>query len=63
MQSVNRAAELTINARSEVREAYTNYRAAYDLAKHYRDEVVPLKKRIFDEQLLRYNGMHRVLQK
>jgi outer membrane protein TolC len=27
------------------------------LAKHYRDEVVPLKKRISDETLLRYNGM------
>lgn len=57
MQSVNRAAELAVNARSEVREAYSSYRTAYDLAKHYRDEVVPLKKRISDEQLLRYNGM------
>lgn len=57
MQSVNRAAEVAVNARSEVREAYANYRTAYDIAKHYRDEVVPLKKRISDEQLLRYNGM------
>lgn len=57
MQSVNRTAELAINARSEVREAYVNYRTAFDLAKHYHDEIVPLKKRISDEQLLRYNGM------
>lgn len=57
MQSVNRASEMAINARSEVREAYGNYRTAFDLAKHYRDEIVPLKKRISDEQLLRYNGM------
>lgn len=57
MQAVNRAAELAINARSEVREAYTGYRSAYDIAKHYRDEVVPLQKRISDEQMLRYNGM------
>lgn len=57
MQSVNRVAELAVNAHSEVREAYSIYRTAYDLAKHYRDEVVPLKKRISDEQLLRYNGM------
>lgn len=57
MQSVNRASEMAITARSEVREAYGNYRTAYDLAKHYRDEIVPLKKRISDEQLLRYNGM------
>ena len=27
------------------------------MAKHYRDEVVPLRKRISDEVLLRYNGM------
>lgn len=57
MQAVNRAAETAVNARSEVREAYAGYRGAYDIAKHYRDEVVPLKKRISDEQLLRYNGM------
>ncbi len=56
-QAVNRTAELAINARSEVRVAYANYRTAFDLAKHYRDEIVPLKKRISDEQLLRYNGM------
>ena len=57
MQAVNRAAEIAVNARSEVREAYAGYRGAYDIAKHYRDEVVPLKKRISDEQMLRYNGM------
>lgn len=57
MQAVNQAAELSVNARSEVREGYFNYRNAYDLAKHYRDEVVPLKKQISDEMLLRYNGM------
>ena len=57
LQSVNRAAEIAVNARSEVRESYSAYRTAYDLAKHYRDEVVPLKKRISDENLLRYNGM------
>lgn len=57
MQAVDRAAETAVNARSEVREAYAGYRSAYDIAKHYRDEVVPLKKRISDEQMLRYNGM------
>jgi outer membrane protein TolC len=57
MQSVNRTAQVAINARSEVRESYSAYRTAYDLAKHYRDEVVPLRKRISDENLLRYNGM------
>lgn len=57
MQSLHRAAEVAINARSEVRESYSAYRTAYDLARHYRDEVVPLSKRISEESLLRYNGM------
>ncbi len=57
MQSLHRAAEVATNARSEVRESYSAYRTAYDLAKHYRDEVVPLSKRISEENLLRYNGM------
>ena len=57
MQSVERAAEAAVNARSEVREAYTGYRTAFDIARHYRDEVVPLRKRVSDENLLRYNGM------
>lgn len=57
MQSVHRAADTAVRARSEVREAYSAYRTSYDLAKHYRDEVVPLRKQISDETLLRYNGM------
>jgi outer membrane protein TolC len=56
-QSLERVAETAINARSEVREAYTTYRYAWDVARHYRDEIVPLRKRIGDENLLRYNGM------
>ena len=57
MQTVHRAAETAINARSEVREAYTGYRSAYDIARHQRDEVVPLNQRIAEENVLRYNGM------
>jgi len=57
MQAVNRAADLAVRARSEVREAYNGYRTAYDLAKHYRDEIVPLRKRVSEENLLRYSGM------
>ena len=56
-QALHRAAQAGIEARSEVREAYSAYRTAYDLARHYRDEVVPLRKRISEENLLRYNGM------
>lgn len=57
MQAVHRAAQAAINARSEVREAYTNYRSTYDMARYQRDEVVPLSQRISEENLLRYNGM------
>jgi len=57
MQALQRAAETAINARSEVRESYGNYRSAYDIARHHRDEIVPLRKQIADETLLRYNGM------
>ena len=57
MQTVHRAAETAVNARSEVREAYGAYRSAYDIARHQRDEVVPLNQRIGEENVLRYNGM------
>lgn len=57
MQALHRAAKTAIDARSEVREAYGNYRSAYDIARHQRDEIVPLRKRISEEQVLRYNGM------
>jgi outer membrane protein TolC len=57
LQSLQRAAETAINARSEVREAYGAYRTAWDIAKHQRDEIVPLRQRIAEENLLRYNGM------
>lgn len=57
MQSIHRTADIAVRARSEVREAYSAYRTSYDLARHYRDDVVPLRKKISDEMLLRYNGM------
>jgi len=57
MQSVSRISETAVNAQSEVREAYAAYRSHYELAKHYQTELVPLKKQVSDEMLLRYNGM------
>jgi len=57
MQSVNVVAQMAINARSEVREAYQGYHSSYDIARHYRNEIVPIKKRISEENQLRYNGM------
>jgi outer membrane protein TolC len=57
MQAVNRLLELAVNARSEARDAYRVYRSAYDIAGHYQREVLPLRKIISDETLLRYNAM------
>jgi outer membrane protein TolC len=57
MQSVNEAAYIANNAQSEIREAYGYYQTSYDIAKQYADEIVPLRKKILDEKLLRYNGM------
>ena len=57
MQSVNLTAQTVMNAQSEIRQAYNSYKARYRVAKHIRDEVVPLKKMILKENQLRYNGM------
>ena len=57
MQAVNRTAQIAVDARSEVRGTYANYRASFDIARHFRDEIVPLSKTISDENQLRYNGM------
>jgi len=57
MQSVHQLAQAAVEARSEVREAYLGYHSSHDMARHYRDEVVPLRKRISEENQLRYNGM------
>jgi outer membrane protein TolC len=57
MSALNRTAQRVAEASSQVRETYGSYRTAYELARHYRDEIVPLRKLIADENVLRYNGM------
>ena len=57
MQAVENLRATAITARSEAREAYLRYRTAFDLAQHYRYEIVPLRQRIAEENVLRYNGM------
>ena len=57
LQAVNRLTAKAVNVRSEAREAYQAYRASFDIARHYRREVLPLRKIISDETLLRYNAM------
>lgn len=57
MRAVNRLAERSVNARSEARIAYATYRANYDIARYYQTRILPLRRQISAEALLRYNGM------
>lgn len=57
MRSLQRTTDIAIQARSEARETYSVYRTSFDISRDYRDEIVPLRKRISEEVLLRYNGM------
>lgn len=56
-QSLDQAADTAIRARAEVRASYTSYRLAYDTAKHYQQQVLPVRAQIAEEIMLRYNGM------
>ncbi len=57
LRAANQLAEKSVNIRSEARSAYQAYRASYDIARHYRDSVVPLRTKIEEEAQLTYNGM------
>jgi outer membrane protein TolC len=57
LAAANRYEGVVRNASSQLRESYSAYRTAHDVARHYRDEIVPLRKLMADENLLRYNGM------
>lgn len=57
LAAANRLEATVRTAGSTLRESYSAYRTAYDVAKHYRDEVVPLRRVISEENQLRYNGM------
>ena len=57
LAAANRYDGAVRGATSQMRESYSAYRTAYDLARHYRDEIVPLRKTMSEENVLRYNGM------
>ncbi|WP_105373829.1 TolC family protein [Neorhizobium huautlense] len=57
MRAANRLAELAVNVRSEARSAYLAYKSNYDIARHYRNNVLPLRNAIEEQSLLTYNGM------
>jgi outer membrane protein TolC len=56
-QAVNRLTEKAVIVRSQARDAYRVYRSSYDIAAHYRREVLPLRQIISDETMLRYGAM------
>ncbi|KPU95689.1 transporter [Variovorax paradoxus] len=57
LAAANRYDATVRGASSQLREGYSAYRTAYDIARHYRDEIVPLRQAMADENVLRYNGM------
>ncbi len=57
LAAANRYEAVVRSASSQLRESYSAYRTAHDLARHYRDEIVPLSKIMAEENVLRYNGM------
>lgn len=57
MQAVNLLTQKAVNVRSEARDAYRSYRSAFDIARHYQREVLPLRQIMSEETLLRYNAM------
>ncbi len=57
LAALNRLADRAVSVRSEAREAYRSYRATHEIARHYYGEVLPLRKIVSDETLLRYNAM------
>jgi len=48
---------VTRAASSQLRQDYSAYRTAWELARHHQEEVVPLRRTISEENLLRYNAM------
>ena len=56
-QALERVRDAAVRARSEARESHAAYASAHAVARRYREEIVPLRKQVSEELLLRYNGM------
>lgn len=55
-RSLNLLAAKAVDARSEARIAYESYRATYDIARSWRDRVLPLRQVVSREIMLRYSS-------
>ncbi len=53
----NKYKQVVLNAGSELRVAYGAYRTAFDIAKHYQDQVLPMQDTLLEEANYNYNGM------
>ena len=58
----NEYKQVVLSAGSEVRVAYGAYRTAFDIAKHYQDQVLPMQEALLEEANYNYNGMHGVFE-
>ena len=57
MAAVNRLTVKAVEVRSQAREAYQAYQSSYEIANHYRTDVLPLRQTISEESMLRYGAM------
>jgi len=55
-QSVERFAQAAIDARADVVKAEAQYRATFEMAVRERDDIMPTRKSIAEQDLLRYNA-------
>ena len=56
-RAAHELAQHAVNARSEARSAHAEVTGTYNIARHWRDEVLPLRREIDREALKSYNGM------
>ncbi len=57
LAAARRYEAVTRAASSQLRQDYSAYRTAWELARHHQEEIVPLRRAISEENLLRYNAM------
>jgi outer membrane protein TolC len=55
-QAADRFAQAAVDARSQIRQAYGVYRVSFELARQQRIDIVPLRKAVAEQNLLRYNA-------
>ena len=56
-QAKAQAEAVAVAAASAARQALSGYQSSWDIANHIQKQMLPVRKRISEEQLLMYNGM------